>query len=261
MISWPNSAYLSTIWLPMNPAAPVTNILILDPSFLIFSLYMQFRRCLYSLLIIFINAVYFSSKGMGVKIHSSAEVSEKAKIGENTAIWNHTQIRENSEIGDGCNISKNVYIDFGVKIGNNVKIQNNVSVYNGVTIEDDVFLGPSMVFTNDLYPRSFIWESGQIGTTLVKRGASIGANATIICGDRVIGKYAMVAAGSVVTKNIPDYGLVVGNPARLVGFVCKCGRKSEKVNENIEKNVVVMKCNHCNKEFEIRSGDYGLLVK
>jgi len=198
---------------------------------------------------------------MGVKIHSSAEVSEKAKIGENTAIWNHTQIRENSEIGDGCNISKNVYIDFGVKIGNNVKIQNNVSVYNGVTIEDDVFLGPSMVFTNDLYPRSFIWEENQVMRTLVKRGASIGANATIICGDRVIGKYAMVAAGSVVTKNIPDHGLVVGNPARLVGFVCKCGRKAEKVDENIEKSVIVMKCNHCNEEFEISSGDYNLLIK
>jgi UDP-2-acetamido-3-amino-2,3-dideoxy-glucuronate N-acetyltransferase len=204
---------------------------------------------------------------MGVKIHTSAEVSEKAKIGENTAIWNHSQIREDSVIGENCNIGKNVYVDFDVKIGNNVKIQNNVSVYRGVIIEDDVFLGPSMVFTNDLYPRSFRWESGQIMKTLVKKGASIGANATIICGDRVIGRYAMVAAGSVVTKNIPDYGLVVGNPARLVGFVCKCGRKAEKVVVDErevgidEKNVVMMKCNHCNETFEIPKQDYVLLVK
>ena len=215
---------------------------------------------LYRLLIIFINAVYFSSHGMGVKIHTSAEVSEKAKIGENTAIWNHSQIREDSEIGAGCNIGKNVYVDFGVRIGNNVKIQNNVSVYNGVTIEDDVFLGPSMVFTNDLYPRSFKWDSNQVMKTIVKKGASIGANATIICGDRVIGKYAMVAAGSVVTKNVSDYGLVLGNPARLVGFVCKCGKKAEKDSVNDEKNVVVMKCNHCNETFEVCLGDYNLIV-
>lgn len=196
---------------------------------------------------------------MGVKIHSTVEVSEQAKIGENTAIWNHTQVRENAVIGDNCNIGKNVYIDVNVKIGNNVKIQNNVSVYDGVTIEDDVFLGPSMVFTNDLYPRSFVWDESKKKTTLVKKGASIGANATIICGDRIIGKYAMIAAGSVVTKNIPDHGLVLGNPARLVGFVCKCGRKAEKMQE--KGDIILMKCVDCREFVEIPKQTYDLIQK
>jgi len=158
---------------------------------------------------------------MPVFVHATAEVSENAIIGENTKIWNLAQVREGANIGENCVISKNVYIDTGVEIGNNVKIQNNVNVYNGVCVEDDVFLGPSMTFTNDLFPRSTN-TNWQIIKTSVKRGASIGANATIVCGV-TIGEYAMVGAGSVVTKDVAPYTLVVGNPAKFIGFVCRCG--------------------------------------
>src|SRR3989338_5798588 len=142
-----------------------------------------------------------------IYIHPTSEVSPRAKIGHNTKIWHQAQIREDAKIGKNCNISKCVYIDFGVKIGNNVKIQNHVSVYHGVIIEDDVFIGPSAIFTNDLYPRAFIWNEERLVKTRVKKGASIGANSTIICGI-TIGKYSMIGAGSVVTKDVPDYALV-----------------------------------------------------
>ena len=160
---------------------------------------------------------------MGIFVHQTAEVSEKAHIGEGTKLWNLAQVREESIIGKNCIISKNVYIDAKAKIGNNVKIQNNVNVYHGVTIEDNVFLGPSMTFTNDLYPRALNsdWE---ITETLVKQGASIGANATIVCGV-TIGEYATVGSGSVVTKDVPRQALVVGNPAKQIGWVCECGFK------------------------------------
>ena len=160
---------------------------------------------------------------MSVKIHETAEVSDQAVVGDGTRIWNHAQVREGAKIGAGCVISKNVYIDAGVMIGNGVKIQNNVNVYAGVTVEDDVFLGPSMTFTNDLYPRAFNagWE---ITPTYVRKGASIGAGAVIVCGVE-IGEYAMVGAGAVVTKNVPSYTLVLGNPARPVWRVCRCGRR------------------------------------
>lgn len=158
-----------------------------------------------------------------VYIHPTAEVSQGAIIGEGTKIWNQAQVREQVKIGTGCIISKNVYIDVGVTIGNGVKIQNNVNVYHGVTVEDDVFLGPSMTFTNDRFPRAF--NSGfEVSETLVRRGASICANATIRCGV-IIGEYAMVGSGSVVTKDVPAYALVVGNPARRIGWVCRCGRR------------------------------------
>ena len=147
------------------------------------------------------------------------------------AVWNNAQIRENAEIGKNCIISKNVYIDFGVKIGNNVKIQNNASIYHGAKIEDCVFIGPNVCLTNDKLPRAATeagklkkkddWELGKI---LVKKGSSIGAG-SIILPDITIGQYAMVGAGSVVTKNVPDYGLVMGNPAKLVGYVDKRGKK------------------------------------
>ena len=166
-----------------------------------------------------------------VKIHPSADVSEKAKIGEGTSIWNNAQIRENARIGKNCVISKNVYVDFDASIGNNVKIQNNVSVYHGVTIEDGVFLGPHVCFTNDKIPRAVNPDGSPKGGTdwdvskiLVKEGAAIGANSTIVCGV-TIGKWALVGAGSVVTKDVPDFGLAYGNPARLQGYVCKCGKK------------------------------------
>ena len=156
-------------------------------------------------------------------VHPTAEVSERATIGAGTKIWNQAQVREGAQIGAACIISKNVYIDSDVKIGARVKIQNNVNVYHGVTVEDDVFLGPSMTFTNDMYPRAFNAD-WKVSETLVKTGASIGANATIRCGV-VIGEYAMVGSGSVVTKDVPPYALVVGNPARQIGWVCKCGFK------------------------------------
>jgi UDP-2-acetamido-3-amino-2,3-dideoxy-glucuronate N-acetyltransferase len=163
---------------------------------------------------------------MSVTIHETAEVSKKAIIGDGTKIWNHAQVREGARIGERCVIGKNAYIDAGVTIGSGVKIQNNVNVYAGVTIEDDVFLGPSMTFTNDLYPRAFS-KDWQITPTRVKKGASIGAGAVIVCGV-TIGEYAMVGAGAVVTKDIPPYILAVGNPARIIGRVCCCGRRLEE---------------------------------
>ncbi len=160
---------------------------------------------------------------MAVFIHPTAEVSAAAQIGDGTKIWNLAQVREDCVIGKDCIISKNVYIDTKAVIGSRVKIQNNVNVYHGVTVEDDVFLGPSMTFTNDFYPRAFN-SDWKITDTLVKKGASIGANATIVCGI-TIGEYSMVGSGSVVTRDVPAHALVVGNPARQIGWVCECGHK------------------------------------
>jgi UDP-2-acetamido-3-amino-2,3-dideoxy-glucuronate N-acetyltransferase len=160
-----------------------------------------------------------------VIIHSSANISDSCVIGSGTKVWVNSQIRENAIIGENCIIGKDTYIDQKVVIGNGVKIQNGVSVYYGVKIENIVFVGPNAVFTNDYYPRAFN-DNWEVRETLVKEGASIGANATIICGT-TLGKYCMVGAGSVVTKDVPDYGLVVGNPAHIIGYVCKCGRRAE----------------------------------
>ncbi len=183
-------------------------------------------------------------------IHPTAVVEEGAVIGEGTKIWHFVHVRAGAKIGRNCNIGKDVYIDVGVEIGDNVKIQNGVSVYRGVKLEDDVFVGPYAVFTNDLYPRAFN-RNWKVVPTLVKRGASIGANATIVCGV-TIGEYAMVAAGAVVTRDIPPHGLVMGNPARLRGFVCYCGkplRDSDIVEKTSEH--VVFKCPECGKEVRI----------
>ena len=158
---------------------------------------------------------------MSIYIDPTAHVSEKAKIGDGTKIWINVQVREDAEIGTNCIISKDVYIDHAVKIGNNVKIQNGVSVYNGVTVEDDVFIGPNAAFTNDYYPRACNpdWE---VSETKVEKGASIGANSTIVC-RHTLGRYCMVGAGSVVVDDVPPYTLVVGNPARPIRKVCRCG--------------------------------------
>jgi len=173
------------------------------------------------------------------KIHSTAIVDPNVRIGEGTSIWHHVHVRENASLGKNCVVGKNSYIDHQVSIGNNVKIQNNCSVYHGVTIDDGVFVGPHVCFTNDKVPRAVhpdgtlksaaAWEVSQ---TRVGMGASIGAHSVILPGVN-IGQWAMVGAGSVVTKNVPDFGLVFGSPARLIGHVCKCGKK------------LVEKCSDC----------------
>jgi len=169
-----------------------------------------------------------------IKIHATAEVSPKAKVGEGTFIWHHAQVREGAVIGKNCILGKGVYVDFGVRVGNNVKIQNYTSIFHGAIIEDAVELAPYVCLTNDKYPRAVNpdgtlkgdsdWEVGQI---LVREGASLGARVVVLPGV-VIGRWAMVGAGAVVTKDVPDFGLVYGNPARLVGFVCACGKRLEE---------------------------------
>lgn len=156
-------------------------------------------------------------------IHLSANVSGAADIGDGTKVWINVQIRENAVIGANCIISKDVYIDHGVRIGNRCKIQNSVSVYNGVTIGDDVFVGPNVSFTNDKVPRAFNTD-WKITPTVVMNGVSIGANSTLVCGI-TIGEYAMIAAGSVVTRNVAPFTLVMGNPARPVARIDKAGNK------------------------------------
>jgi UDP-2-acetamido-3-amino-2,3-dideoxy-glucuronate N-acetyltransferase len=156
--------------------------------------------------------------------HETAVVDDGCKIGEGTKIWHFTHIMPNCVIGNKCNIGQNVVVSPDVVLGNNVKIQNNVSIYTGVICEDDVFLGPSMVFTNVMNPRSAIVRKDEYLKTIVKKGASIGANATIVCGNN-IGKYAFIGAGAVVTKEIPAYSLWVGNPAKQIGWVSEYGHK------------------------------------
>ena len=157
-------------------------------------------------------------------VHESSYVDEGCEIGEGTKIWHFSHVMKGCTIGPKCNIGQNVVISPGVVLGEGVKIQNNVSVYTGVVCEDGVFLGPSCVFTNVINPRAFIERKSEYRRTTVKKGASIGANATIVCGHD-IGKYAFVGAGSVVTKNVPDYAMVYGSPARVRGYVCQCGEK------------------------------------
>ena len=160
-----------------------------------------------------------------IYIHETANVSKDAKIGSGTKIWINSQIREKAIIGTNCIVSKDTYIDIEVRIGNNCKIQNGVSVYQGVSIEDNVFVGPNVCFTNDKVPRAFDPE-WKITPTIVKNGVSIGANATIVCGI-TIGEYAMIAAGSVVTKDVEPYSLVMGNPAVHYSYIDKMGNKIE----------------------------------
>jgi acetyltransferase-like isoleucine patch superfamily enzyme len=165
------------------------------------------------------------------RIHPTAVVADSAQIGEDTQVWLHCQIRDNARIGKGCVFGKNVYVDYDVVIGNNVKVQNNVSIYVGVTLEDGVFAGPHVCFTNDKVPRAVNPDLSPKGLsdwtitkTLVKKGAALGANSTIVCGVTV-GEWAMVGSGAVVTKDVPDHALVLGNPARIAGWVCSCGER------------------------------------
>ncbi len=156
--------------------------------------------------------------------HESSYIDENCTIGVGTKIWHFSHIMSNCEIGENCNIGQNVVVSPGVKLGRNVKIQNNVSVYTGVVCEDDVFLGPSMVFTNVINPRSAVARKNEYKPTILRRGASVGANATIVCGNE-IGEYALIGAGSVITKPVPAYALVVGNPARQIGWVSEYGHR------------------------------------
>ena len=161
---------------------------------------------------------------MAYQVDQTAVVDSGCEIGEGTRIWHFSHIMQGCRIGERCNIGQNVVVSPGVVLGNGVKVQNNVSIYTGVTCEDDVFLGPSCVFTNVINPRSAIVRKEQFRKTLVERGASIGANATIVCG-HTIGRYAMVGAGAVVTKDVPPYALVVGNPSRQIGWVSAYGHR------------------------------------
>lgn len=158
--------------------------------------------------------------------HPSAVIDKGAAIGSGVKIWHFSHIESAAIIGRGCKIGQNVYIANNARIGNNVKIQNNVSIYSGVVLEDDVFCGPSMVFTNIINPRSAIPRNSSAfyRPTVVKKGATIGANATIVCG-HTLGRFCFIGAGSIVTKDVPDYGLAYGNPARLAGWMCECGEK------------------------------------
>jgi UDP-2-acetamido-3-amino-2,3-dideoxy-glucuronate N-acetyltransferase len=174
-------------------------------------------------------------------VHESSYVDEGAEIGAGTKIWHFCHVMPRSRIGERCNIGQNVLVSADVTIGNNVKIQNNVSLYTGVIVEDDVFLGPSMVFTNVINPRSHVSRKDEYRQTLVRQGASIGANATVVCGT-TLGRYCFVGAGSVVTRDVPDYALVYGSPARLRGWMCQCG---EQLTFEEHDGVEQAKCHSC----------------
>ncbi len=182
-------------------------------------------------------------------VHDTSIVEEHCQIGKGTKVWHFSHVMPDATIGDNCVIGQNVFIGKGVKIGNNVKIENNVSVFEGVTLEDDVFCGPSCVFTNVINPRSHMRRRREFKPTLVKRGASVGANATVVCGN-TIGQYAFVGAGSVVTKEVPDYAMAYGNPARIQGLVCQCGAKLDF------KKRKTTKCSQCGEEY-LRKGTEG----
>lgn len=197
------------------------------------------------------------------RIHETADVSPRAQIGQDTLIWHQAQVREGAAIGEHCIIGKGVYIDSDVVIGSRVKIQNYACVYHGARVEDGVFIGPHVCITNDKYPRAITpdgklktatdWE---VGRTLIREGASLGAMSVILPGV-IIGRFAMVGAGSVVTLDVPDQGLAMGNPACLKGFVCPCGRRLE-VKESLAE-YVVMRCRTCLSEYQISKTCFAML--
>lgn len=182
-------------------------------------------------------------------VHESSYVDEGCQIGEGTKVWHFSHIMSGSQIGKRCNIGQNVVISPGVILGDGVKIQNNVSVYTGVICEDGVFLGPSCVFTNVINPRAFIERKNEYRRTVLKKGASVGANATIVCGHDV-GRYALVGAGSVVTKDVPDYAMVYGVPAEIKGYICQCGVR-------LDLKDGVARCASCGKHYKM-NGSYAL---
>lgn len=202
---------------------------------------------------------------VSVKIHPTADVSNQAEIGRGTRIWHQAQVREGACLGHNCIVGKGAYIDFDVQIGDNVKIQNGVSVYHGVTIEDGVFMGPHACLTNDKLPRAVNPDGSLkdaddwvVSPILVREGAAIGAHAVVLPGVTV-GCWAMIGAGAVVTRDVPDYGLVWGNPARLHGFVCPCGhwlRRGKETRGQGEEGMVVLRCQGCGREVEVRKTDW-----
>lgn len=179
--------------------------------------------------------------------HPTAVIDPGCQIGKGVKIWHFSHIMSNCSIGENCNIGQNVVISPEVLLGKNVKVQNNVSIYTGVICEDDVFLGPSMVFTNVINPRSAVNRKNQYAKTIVKRGASIGANATIVCGHD-IGRYAFIGAGAVVTKHVPDYALVVGNPARQTGWMSEYGQKLTFSSQGIAE------CPESKERYQLKDG-------
>jgi UDP-2-acetamido-3-amino-2,3-dideoxy-glucuronate N-acetyltransferase len=181
-----------------------------------------------------------------VFIHESSFVDEPCSIGEGTRIWHYCHIMQDTKVGKNCSLGQNVFVGRGVTIGNNVKIQNNVSVYEGVKLEDNVFCGPSMVFTNVINPRSEIVRKNQYKPTLVQQGATLGANCTIMCG-HTIGRYAFVGAGAVVTKDVSAYALMLGNPARRAGWMCRCGIR-------LPSGGNLVACTDCRARYQIRDG-------
>jgi UDP-2-acetamido-3-amino-2,3-dideoxy-glucuronate N-acetyltransferase len=192
---------------------------------------------------------------MTIRIHPTTEVAETASIGDGTSIWHHCQIRPEGAIGQNCILGKGVYVDADAPIGDNVKIQNYVSVYHGVTLENGVFVGPHVCFTNDLRPRAINVDGSLkaaddwiLSETRVKKGAALGANSTIRC-SITIGEWAMIGSGSVVTRDVPDYGLVFGNPARLRGFVCPCG--TQVIKDAVKDNKIIVRCPECGATIEI----------
>jgi len=193
---------------------------------------------------------------MKIYTHPTADVSKKAKISSNTKIWHQCHIRENAKIGKNCILGKNVYIDHEVQVGNNVKIQNNSSIYFDAKLEDGVFIGPYVCLTNDKNPRA-ITRKGKlktannwnVGRTVIKKGASIGA-CSVILPNITIGQFAMIGAGSVVTKDVPDYALVYGNPAKIRGYVCICGTKITNVKE--KRNYILLHCSVCNENIAVK---------
>src|SRR5208283_1993183 len=185
--------------------------------------------------------------------HSSAMVDEPCEIGDGTKIWHFSHVMENCQIGAKCNLGQNVHVASGVRIGDNVKIQNNVSLYAGVELEDDVFCGPSMVFTNVTTPRSHVNRRSEYQRTLVRKGASLGANSTIVCGT-TIGEYAFIGAGAVVTRDVPRHALMVGVPARRIGWVCQCGVTLQMESEKGT-------CSECGKNYILQGEDISLMVE